>query len=400
MMPLIKKYSPKTSKEIIGQEEPVKQLKSFILDYKKQKKRALLLFGPTGTGKTSSIYAITNELDLEIFELNASDFRNQEQIREKLGASLKQQSLFSKGKVLLVDEIDGLSGTQDRGGIPEILRLIEDSKYPVILTIANPYDNKFSSLRSKCFMVEFHSLTMKDTLLGLKRIVEKEKIQISEDILKVIARNSSGDYRASIIDLEVVSSLKEITHHDLEEIGVRERGDTIINALLKIFKTTDPKIAIKAFENVKEDIDEQILWIDENIPYEYENPADLALAYDKLSKADIFSRRIKRWQYWRFLVYINALITAGIAVSKDKKYDKFVQYKPTGRLLKIWWANQRNMKKKAIARKIAINTHTSTRQAVKLIPYFQIIFKKNRDLTQKMSEELKLDEEEVEWLVK
>ena len=175
----------------------------------------------------------------------------------------------------------------------------------------------------------------------------------------------------------------------------------MINALLKIFKSTDPKVAISAFDMVEENLDHQILWLDENLPKEYTKPEDLAKAYDKLSKADVFKRRIRRRQHWRFLVYINALITAGIAVSKKEKYDKFVQYKPTGRLLKLWWAKQKSMKKKAIAEKIAEKTHTSTKQALKnTLPYLQFTFKKNKIFREKLTEELDLSKEEVEWLKK
>jgi replication factor C large subunit len=400
MQPLIKKYTPGSSKEIIGQLEAIKQLASFIMNYKKQKKKAALLYGPTGIGKTSSVHAFAKENNLEIFELNASDFRNKDQIKQKLGSAINQHSLFSKGKLILVDDIDGLSGTKDRGAIPEIIKLMNSSTFPIILTAHNPYERKFSSIRSKVNMIEFKPINLKDMLLLLEKIKKKEKFSISEDLLKSIARRSGGDLRAAINDLEILSSLKDITKESLEDLGMREKEDSIIEGLLKIFKSTDPKIAISAFDQVNEDLDQQLLWLDENLPKEYEKPADLARAYDKLSRADVFQRRIRRWQHWRFLVYINALITAGVAVSKDKKYDKFVQYKPTGRILKMWWAKQKSMKKKAIAEKIALNTHTSSKQVLKSMPYFQIMFKKNKELATKIADELDLDKEELVWLRK
>ena len=193
----------------------------------------------------------------------------------------------------------------------------------------------------------------------------------------------------------------ELTKSSLEDISERNKTDTIINALLKIFKTTDPKIAITAFDNVNEDLNEQLLWLDENLPKEYTNPEDLAKAYDKISKADVFNRRIRRWQDYRFLVYINALLTAGIAVSKKEKYNKFTEYKPTGRLLKLWWAKQKSMKKKAVAEKIAEKTHSSIKETIKnTLPYLHIAFKRNKDFRQKLTKELDLNKEEVEWMIK
>src|SRR3989338_4394858 len=316
-MPFTHTYTPKAVKDIVGQADALAQILDFVRHYKSQKKKALLLHGPTGTGKTSAAYAIARDVGAEIFELNSSDFRNKEQIKLKLGSAMGQQSLFAKQKLLLVDDIDALSGTKDRGGIAEVVRLIQQSSYPVILTVQNPYNNKLSALRSKSMMVSFDPIAAKDMVPFLSRISSKEKLELDEKILSSIARRSGGDMRAALNDLEVISYFQG--ENPLDVLGEREKEASIIDALLKIFKTSDPKVAISAFDYVKEDLDEQILWIDENLPKEYESPADLARAYEFISDADIFQRRIRRWQHWRFLVYVNALLTAGVAVSKENK---------------------------------------------------------------------------------
>ena len=402
MHPFTFKYQPKTAKEIIGQDSGIKKLRDFVVNFKRQKKNAALLYGPSGTGKTISAYAIAKELNLEILEVNASDVRNADQINSLLGSAIGQMSLFSKGKLILVDEIDGLSGTKDRGGLQAITKLIEKSSFPIILTATNPWDYKFNNLKRRAEMIEFIPLDYLSIFEILKNICSKEKIRYEEEILKGLARRAGNDARAAINDLQTLSmEAKELTKESLEELGERNKLDSMLNALVKIFKSTDPKVAITAFDTVEENLDQQLLWIDENLPREYTNPEDLAKAYDKLSKADVFNRRIKRWQHWRFLVYINALITAGIAVSKKEKYRHFVQYKPTGRLLKLWWAKQKAMKKKAIAEKIGEKTHTSTKQALKnTLPYMQIVFRKNKSFREQLTEELDLSMEEVEWLRK
>ena len=60
----------------------------------------------------------------------------------------KQRSLFASSKIILVDEVDGLSGDSDRGGLQEIERTIEETSFPIILTASNPWDYKFNSLRN------------------------------------------------------------------------------------------------------------------------------------------------------------------------------------------------------------------------------------------------------------
>ena len=402
MHPFTIKYQPKKTNEIIGQDEAIKKLKDFVINFKQQRKNAALVCGPTGIGKTISVHALANELNLEIIEINASDYRNADQINSIVGGAVGQMSLFAKGKIILVDEIDGLSGTKDRGGLQAIINIIEKSSFPLILTATNPWDYKFNKLRRSAEMIEFIPLDYLSIFKILKKICEQEKIKYEEEVLKALARRAGNDVRAAINDLQTLSmESKELTKDSLEELGERNKLDSILNALFKIFKTTDPKVAISAFDNVEEDLDEQLLWLDENLPREYTNPEDLAKAYDKLSKADVFSRRIKSWQHYRFLVYINALITAGIAVSKKEKYKHHVKYKPTGKLLKLWWAKQKSMKKKAIAEKIAEKIHSSSREVIKdTLPYLQLAFKKDKRFREELTKELDLSREELEWLRK
>jgi len=401
MEPFTRRYAPQKLSDIIGQDKAVRALRQFIVNYGSQKKKAALLYGPSGCGKTSIAYALARESGLEILEVNASDFRNKEQVQKNIGAAVGQQSLFSKGKLILVDEVDGLSGTKDRGGLQALLKLMQNSTFPILLTLTNPWDPKFASLRTKSLMVAFDELGPEQIFLILSRAVKGEKLEVGESVLKQLARQCGGDARAAITDLQtLVSGKKTIDAHDLEGLGMREKQQNMIQALLKIFKATDPKIAITALDDVEEDLDKSLLWIDENLPSEYEKPEELVRAYDKLSRADMFSRRIRRWQHWRFMIYINALLTAGVAVSKDAKYKKVVMYKPTGRILKMWWAKQKNMKKKAIAFKLAGKLHTSQREMVKNMPYLQVIYKKDKDMANSITREFQLEKEEVQWLRK
>jgi len=402
MIPLVKKYSPKTTKELHGQDTALKELGRFIANFKKEKKNAAILHGPIGVGKSSSAYAVANEYGLEILEMNASDFRNAEQIELKAGNAIKQRSLFSKGKIILIDDIDGLSGNADRGGVQTIIKLIEQSSFPILLTAENIYIDKLRSLSKKCNLIKFELLSYDAIYSILSFIAAKENIKCEEKALKALAYRSAGDARAAINDLQTLASGgKEVKAEDVDSLFDRNRRNTIINALKLVFKTTDFNTAVEAFSNIDEDIDHQMLWLEENIPYEYKKAGDLARAYDNLSKADVFSRRIMRWQHYRFYVYINALLTGGIASAKDKKYKDFTEYKPTGKLLKMWVLNQKLARKKAIAQKIAPMLHMSSKAAVKdVMPYVKKIYIGNKKIRDEIINEFDLNEEEVEWLEK
>ncbi|MGV8087051.1 MAG: replication factor C large subunit [Candidatus Woesearchaeota archaeon] len=402
-MPFTHKYKPKNTKEIIGQDKALKEIKEKVSEYKSRKiRKALLIYGPSGTGKTSTIHALANELDLEIIEVNASDVRNSEGLETKVMPAIKQMSLFGKEKIILIDEIDGLSGTSDRGGVSTIIKLIAQSPYPIILTANDPWEQKFNDIRKNSILIEYKALSTLEQSTHLKKICEKEKIKIDEDALAHLIRVSQGDLRAALTDLENVSSLnRNITRKDIEQTSDREREDTIINALLKVFKTTNPDIAITAYDKVEEDIDKIFLWLDENLTKEYTKAEDIANAYENLSLADVYFGRIRRWQYYRYYVYIYNLLSVGIAISKKEKNSEMIKYTQSDRILKIWIANQKNAKRKAIAEKIAEKTHTSTKEAIQNMPYLRMIFKKSdKKFIDYNSEHFKLEKEEIEWMIR
>ncbi|MFH1210982.1 MAG: replication factor C large subunit [archaeon] len=385
------KYKPKTLKEVQGHNKAVEELRNFILS---KKKGAAMIYGATGNGKTSAVHAIAKELDYELLEVNASDTRNKDSINSIIGTSSKQMSLFKKEKIILVDEVDGITGQQDRGGVQAIIKVIEETKAPIVIISNDPFSQKLSPLRTKCRTIEFGTLSYVTVFNILKKICEAEGIKYNEEVLKDLARRAGGDARGAINDLQILTSVKN-TLDGLDDLGVREQTESIINALKVIFKSRKPENVLGALDKTDLDLDESLLWIDENLPKEYHGE-DLINAYEMISRADVFKGRIRRWQHWDFLIYINALLTAGIATSKKEKNGMFVSYKKTGRILKIWQANMRNAKRNIIAEKLAAATHTSKKRAIQEIAYLRPIFKKGKG--GEIAEQLELSEEEVEWL--
>ncbi|MBI3032336.1 replication factor C large subunit [Candidatus Woesearchaeota archaeon] len=397
----IRKYQPKTTGEVIARQSSLQKLKDFVVNYNTQKKKAVIIYGGSGSGKTCSVYALAHDLNYEILEINASDFRNKEAIEHLIGGATKQRSLFSVSKVILVDEIDGLSGTKDRGGIAALISVIKESKFPVICTATDPYDQKLNQLRKECELIEYQTLAYTSIFNCLKAICEKEKVQFDEMLLKSLARKADGDLRAGINDLQMLThATKMLRKEDLDLISDRNKTETMFNALMKVFKTTDLETSKTAFENVAEDVDEIFLWLDENLPKEYVHPEDLARAYHYLSRADVYRGRIRRWQYWRFTVYILVLLSSGIALSKSEKYKGFVQYGPTKRILKLWQVNMKYAKRKAIAAKIAAKTHSSSRRVIQdTLLYVQVMMKKSKSYCDAFTKEFDLDQEEVGWIM-
>lgn len=380
----VNKYAPKKTNEILGQNLAVRNLLDNI-----KNNIPTLLHGPTGTGKTSSIYAIANEFDYEILEINSSNFRNKEKIQTTVGNASQQQSLFNKQKIILVDELDGISGTKDRGGIPALIKILAETKIPIIMTSNDIWNRKFNTLRKKADLIEFKELDHLIIYELLKKVSEKEKVNFKETDLKSIARSSNGDLRAALTDLQIVIQDNAL---NLELLSERDLTQKLFNALKIIFKTLDSKIALRSIDNLDENPEELFLWLEENLPKEYKVEY-LEKAFNNLSKADVFKGRIFRQQYYRFWVYQNALLTAGIALSKKEKNSGFINYTKPSRILKMYIAKMRNAKKTSIAKQIALNTHTSTKQVLKNFSYYKN-FVKEKDI----AEELELSDDEIKFL--
>lgn len=373
-----KKYAPNSVKEVVGNTSSIMKLEGFIKNFKKSKKKAVIIYGPTGTGKTEIVYALSKEYDLEILEVNASDFRNKEMINETVGKSMNQYSLFGKGKIILLDEIDGLSGSNDRGGAQALAALLDKSSFPIIMTANDPWDKKLSSLRSKSIMIEFESLNYLDIFRVLKKIADNEEILISDQDLKTISNCVGGDLRSAINDFYLVSyGRKKVKSEDLESIGDRNREEHIHSLLTLMFKGKNSKAILNSFDNTNLEFNDIKLWIDENLPREYKG-VELKDAYDNLSKSEVFNGRIIKRQYWRFLVYQKYFMSVGVAMSKLENKKGFIDYGPTKRILKIWRSKMKYAKRDILVDEIANECHVSHKKALKeILPYCQVFWGKN-----------------------
>lgn len=387
----VEKYRPENFENLIGQEEASEKLKEFLLNFP-GKKRAILLNGKPGIGKTTIVHILAKTSNSEIFELNASDLRNKKSMHEKLRPVLQQQSLFVKNKIILVDEVDGLSGIKDRGGVSELVSLIDKTPYPIIATANDAWISKLSPLRKKSEIIELKEITPADTKTLLKKILEKEKKQISEKVLNEIAIKSKGDLRSAINDLEATSILDKPEEIEIDD---RNKKTDIFKAIRHIFQDKANEEMLRTFDNVDMPLDEIILWIEENIPKVYEGK-DLARAYQRLGNVDLFKGRIYKQQYWRFLVYENIFLSYGISQAKgDEEKKGFYKYSKPGRILKIWLNNQKHAKRKTIAMKYANKTHVGQKRILAEWKMIHPILKNS-----KIQQELKLNEDEISYIMK
>ncbi len=390
-VPWCEKYRAKCFDDVKGQDLAIDKAKLFLKMF--PKKKAMVLHGPPGVGKTSLAYAIAFETDAEVLEMNASDFRNKDKISMIVGPASRQKSLFRKNKIILVDEVDGISAMKDRGGLAELLGLLEKSVFPVVVTANDIWQKKFNLLRNKSELIALKEVDYKVVLKIMMDVCEKESVVVSGDVLKSIAIKARGDIRAALNDLQLLSKMD--SPDLLQEVGERDKEQSIFSALQHVFQNANiDKKMLNIYDDVNMPIDDVFLWVEENLPIAYQGE-ELCRAIEALSLADVFRGRIRRQRHWRFMVYEYFLLGAGVA--SVKKYDRkgWTSYKKPSRILKIWLQNQRAAKKKTICQKYAKHCHISTKTAMKDFMLLKIILQGS-----KIREDLRLSDDEIGYLDK
>ena len=370
------KYKPRSLKDFVNQKEAVEHFLAWIQRWKPGAK-ALLFHGVPGTGKTALVEAYAAEEGVDLIEMNASDFRSASRVDHVLGRSMMQASLFGKGKLLLVDEVDGLAGNEDAGGVEAIIKVVRGSRHPVVLTANNPYEPRLRSLRTYCELVQFRKITVWDIVKRLTAICRLEGVSVYGDALRMVASRSEGDLRSAITDLETLARRdRRVTEEDLVSLGFRERETSVFEALTRLFKARSVMEAKLSISDVDKDPDELFWWIETNIADEYEDPGEVAKAFQALSKADLFKQRVASRQNWRLQAYTFDLMTAGVSLAKKEVYRKFTRYRYPDLLMILGRTRGQRAANLEAHRKLADALHCSTRVVRgEFLPYLRIMVK-------------------------
>ncbi len=362
-IPWVEKYRPKTTKDLIGFEKISNKLKEFLDEFfilqtkyrnlrkeiknisdsallrkkklqlksfqlKMIRKKAVLLIGPAGVGKTTIAYALANDYNMSIIELNASDVRTEDAIQNKLHETVKSTNLLSftkkksRGKLILIDEVDGLHGQSDRGGVKALLNIIAISKFPLLLT-CNFRDKKLKAIFDSVESINVSKASPKDVEKVLRKISTYENLDISDEQIHYIASESNGDYRSSINDLQALTqSSHSIDEETLVNINMKRDTETEIQIFMnKMFTTQRIKDAKKILDDVLGPvIDFRSIhkWINENLLSFITNKYDLYCAFENLAHSDRILGYIGRTQDYTHLSYYFDIL-AGVRFAKSDK---------------------------------------------------------------------------------
>ena len=400
----VEKYRPKRVSEVIGNKESVEAFVKWMKQWelgKPPEKKAVLLYGPAGVGKTSLVLAYGKEHGYDVVEVNASDWRNESRVKAVVGESSLQATLDgSSKKIILIDEVDGVAGREDAGGIAALKRIIDETRVPLALVANNPWDPKLAPIREKCLMLEFKRLKKSEIIRRLREIARSEGIQVSEAVLEKIAERSEGDLRSAINDFQAITGGRKIVdERALAALGSRNRVKQIFDALRIVFNAKSLRSARAALEGLEVDLDMVYTWILDNAPEQIPDPNDLAEAFEALAKADIFLARVNKKQEWKLIKYAVPIMTGGVALSRRHKPSGFVKFVFPPRIRFLQSTSKEREIRKAIAQKIASKLHLSTAKAMThMMPYISFIASHNKEAGEELAKYFELTSAELKYL--
>ena len=322
-LPLAVRFKPRSSADIANNKEAVNEFRLWLRGWERgvPDKKAAFLHGPPGIGKTSTVHVLAAEMGFDLLEINASDYRTRTRMEELIGRAATQNiTIFGKRRMILFDEMEGISGHEDQGGIAAIIEIIKETRSPIILittTITENNEEKFRSLRDKAKIIEFRPVPTIDVYTRLVKIAHELGLDAPQDALEALAVHSQGDLRSAINDLESIARGKNsINIEDVSNLGVRDRREYTPTIIQNIFSARTVWEARKAISQAYVNHEELFDWIYENLPLILDDRRDLYEGLMALSRADIQSRRATMSSY-RLQKYMFNTMTAGVAFSRS-----------------------------------------------------------------------------------
>jgi replication factor C large subunit len=368
-------HRPQRVEQMVGNEDAritvVKWLSGWVSGTK-----PLLLVGPPGVGKTTIVHALARQFDYDLVEMNASDARNRDSIETRIKPVFANTGLFGRKILLFLDEVDGISGREDSGGLDALVDLIKEPTVPVIMA-ANEKSAKIKELAKGCKVVEFAPVPPRLLLMFLDHVLAKEKVKLGPGDKVSIVLNSGGDIRSLLNSAQSrAAGYATVSNSDVTEIDIADAINSYFAAkdraaAMQVFARADASFPDPRYEGMSPEArrkDMVAALFSSIVSSHAVDKESLAELLDVLSKADVVVGRVSRNRQWSLLRYVRDMLSAGLYAKSRGKDIKYSQYAMPWPVMGPIFARSQTTRKIASAVGPAMNVSRSTASST-VLPY-------------------------------
>lgn len=252
MKELYKRYRPSSLKRVVGNTETVATLQNMLT--RGTLPHTILLHGPSGCGKTTIGRILRKELkcsDNDYKEMNCSDFRGIDTIRE-LSRNMTMAPIGGDVRVFLLDEVHQMSKDAQNAA----LKILEDTPKHVYFFLCTTDPQKLiETVRKRATPLPVRLLTPEEATALAKRVMEKEKITLTSDVLEELVEAAQGSARTVLVLLDKLvnlepgqqlAALKQKTEEEKESIELcrallKKEGWPRITGILRGLQEQEPE---------------------------------------------------------------------------------------------------------------------------------------------------------------
>lgn len=378
------KHRPKKIIDMVGNEEARKSFVDWLIKWKKGTKPVLLV-GPPGIGKTTLAQLAAKEFGYDMIGMNASDVRNKSNIDELLSPLLGNTSLLGK-PMIFIDEVDGIHGRSDFGGVEALLKILKEPTIPIILAANYDDSDKMKNIKKTAKTIYLKPVPPRLLGLYLGMVLKEEGEKLSPGTIIKTVVECRGDIRSMLNMAQAqIGGFDILSEKSFESLDV-EAG---VNAFFKAKTKQEAQIVLYS---LRIDPREKINAFYSSVVTSNISNDNMAKMLDVISEADMLYGRIMQTQEWRLLRYLDNILLKMYSENMSVQYSQYNL--PWPLLNKLRWDGKVI---KSITANLAQRFHVSKSTiATFYLPYILFCMKNKKLELEMNSEYVEVIQKEIE----